>query len=221
MGSIGRCEIRSPAIGRAKTNFRGARGKARQHATAARARGTGFNLFGSNPHAALCKQVGAIRAKTVLEVAVGDGSRAIAVMGTLAKSGDPIRYFGIDQFELAGGAVSLKDFHRTLRAAGIRAQIFPEPVDRGLARFLHTIGMVDLVLLSEPAEILDDVRVRQLLTRISRPETTILYLQDETWVRLAARNSRRLPRPDPRSASFAAGVDKTREPSVNNWRRGH
>ncbi len=145
---------------------------------------SGFGLFGSNPHGALCKQVAAIQAKSVLEVAVGDGSRAIAVMGTLAKTAGPVRYYGIDQFELAGGSVSLKDFHRTLRAAGIRAQIFPEPVDRGLVRFLHTVGTVDLVLLSQPAEILEDQRVRQLLNRISRPETTILYLQDEAWVRL-------------------------------------
>ena len=84
-----------------------------------KSRGSGFNLFGSNPHGALCKQVRATQAKSVLEVGVGDGSRAVAVMGTLANSGSPIRYFGIDQFELAGGAVSLKDFHRSLRAAGI------------------------------------------------------------------------------------------------------
>ena len=67
---------------------------------------SGFGLFGSNPHGALCKQVAAIQAKSVLEVAVGDGSRAIAVMGTLAKTAGPVRYYGIDQFELAGGSVS-------------------------------------------------------------------------------------------------------------------
>lgn len=150
---------------------------------------SGFNLFGSHPHAALCKQIGALPARSVLEIGVGDGSRAVAVLGTLAKSGSPVRYFGIDQFELAGGAVSLKDFHRTMRGAGIRPQIFPEPVDRGLVRFLHTVGTADLVLLDQPAETLENPQVGQLLKRISNAQTTILYLQDDVWMPLTSRTT--------------------------------
>ena len=150
---------------------------------------SGFNLFGSHPHAALCKQIGSLPARSVLEIGVGDGSRAIAVLGTLAKSGNPVRYFGIDQFELAGGAISLKEFHRTMRGAGIRPQIFPEPVDRGLARFLHTVGTADLVLLDEAGETLENPQVGQLLKRISNPQTTILYLQDDAWMPLIGRTT--------------------------------
>lgn len=113
---------------------------------------------------------------------MGDGSRAVAVMGALAKQGIATRYFGMDQFELAGGEVSLRDFHRTMRGAGIRPQLFPEPVQSGLIRFLHTIGSVDLVLIAEPAEIEQDARTQQLLSRISHPKTTILVRKDDHWV---------------------------------------
>jgi hypothetical protein len=146
---------------------------------------SGFGLFGSNPHAALCKQVAATQAHSLLEIGVGDGSRAVAVLAALAKRGISARYFGMDQFELAGGEVSLREFHRTLRGAGIRPQLFPEPPERGLVRFLHTIGTVDLVLIADPAEVVEKAAVGQLLNRISHANTTILLLQDDQWVPLA------------------------------------
>lgn len=143
-----------------------------------------FGLFAGQPHASLCKLVAKTGARSVLEISVGDGSRAVAVVSTLAKQGEPIRYYGIDQFELVGGAVTLKDFHRTMRSAGIRPQILPEPVDRGLTRFLHTVGSVDLVLLSDPEGLADDGRVRQLLGRVSHSETTILQRHGDNWEKL-------------------------------------
>ena len=124
---------------------------------------SGFGLFSSNPHAALCKQVVAAAPRSILEIGVGDGTRAVAVMEALAKQGIAARYFGMDQFELAGGGLSLRDFHRTMRGAGIRPQLFPEPVPRGLIRFLHTIGSVDLVLVADPAEVEQDAGIQQLL----------------------------------------------------------
>ncbi len=144
----------------------------------------GFGLFVSNPHSGLCKLAAATQARSVLEIGVGDGSRAIAVVEALAKGGSSVRYFGIDQFELAG-TVSLKDFHRTLRAAGIHPQLFPETVSRGLVRFLHTVGRADLVLLSDGSKILEDPLCGSLLSRIAGPDTTILCLQDELWAPLA------------------------------------
>ena len=145
----------------------------------------GFSLFGGKTHGGLLKKIAKTGARSVLEISVGDGSRAVAVVETLGKKGVPIRYFGIDQFELGGGEVSLMDFHRTLRSAGIQAQLFPEDLDRGLVRFLHTIGTVDLVLIAEPVERLQEEQIRQLLSRISHGETTILYRQDESWVQFS------------------------------------
>ena len=146
-------------------------------------KGKGFGLFSSNPHSGLCKLAVATEARSVLEIGVGDGSRALAVVEALAKRGPAVRYFGIDQFELAG-TVSLKDFHRTLRAAGIHPQLFPETVNRGLIRFLHTVGRADLVLLSDGPSILDDPLSGSLLRRVSGPGTTILGLQDDLWAPL-------------------------------------
>jgi hypothetical protein len=143
-----------------------------------------FGLFGSNPHASLCKLAAATNASIVLEVSVGDGSRAIAVVQALTQRGGTVRYVGIDQFELSGGSVTLRDFHRTTRAAGIRPQIYPESTERGLIRFLHTVGRADLVLLSSPDELLQDVRIRHLLTRISHPKTTVLYRRGDAWLTL-------------------------------------
>lgn len=157
---------------------------ARPSVTAKPAASKGFSLFGGNPHAGLCKLVAASGAQTVLEVGVGDGSRAIAVVQTLAKQGITPRYCGIDEFELSGASLGLKDFHRNLRAAGIRAQIFPESVDRGLVKFLHTIGRADLVLLSRPGEWVEEPRIGHLLRRVSHPGSTILVFRNDAWSRL-------------------------------------
>ena len=147
---------------------------------ASKRKSKGFGLFASHPHSGLCKLAAATEARSVLEIGVGDGSRAIAVVEALAKGGSAIRYFGIDQFELAG-PVSLKDFHRSLRAAGIQPQLFPETVSRGLIRFLHTVGRAELVLLSDGPKILEDPLSGTLLSRISGPSTTILCRQDDVW----------------------------------------
>ncbi len=51
------------------------------------ARKSGLNLFGSaGPHAALCKQIKSMSVRSVLEINVEDGSRAIAVLETLMKN---------------------------------------------------------------------------------------------------------------------------------------
>ncbi len=152
----------------------------------AQAASGGFSLFGGNPYSALCKKVAKTGASSVLEIAVGDGSRAIAIHECLTKKGGQVRYYGIDQFEAAGGSNTLKDFHRTLRAANVRAQIFPESVNQALVRFLHTVGSVDLVLISSPEGVVDDPVVQQLLARISHPGTQILYQKGDVWAEYAA-----------------------------------
>ena len=56
-------------------------------------------MFGGGPHSGLCKQLKAVSVHSVLEVGVGDGSQAIAVMETLSRQSDSIRYYAIDEFE--------------------------------------------------------------------------------------------------------------------------
>jgi len=153
----------------------------RSKSTSAGTLSSGFGLFGAKPHGGLCKLVGRTQARSVLEVGVGDGSRAIAIVETLRQHVDSVHYFGIDQFELADGALSLREFHQKMRAAGIHPQIFPESVESGLVKFLHRIGKADLVLLSDAETALDKPRVVQLLHRLSTPTTTILCQSEDGW----------------------------------------
>ena len=51
----------------------------------------------------------------------------------------------------AASGLTDKDILDELRGAGIRPQVFPEPTDRALLRFAHTLGHVDLILVSATA----------------------------------------------------------------------
>ncbi len=157
-----------------------------------------FGIFGSaSPHAGLCKLIKPMCVKSVLEIGVDDGSRAIAVLETLAKNlpataldstesaktqaASPIRYIVIDQFEMGGGTTTLKQFHQTLRGAAIRPQVFPEPIERGLTRVAHTIGAVDLILISTPTDQWQTTSVLGLIARVSRADTKLIYRNGDTW----------------------------------------
>lgn len=160
-----------------------------------------LNLFGGgNPHAPLCKMIRTTTAKTVVEIGVEDGSRAIAVMGTLMQNLPPapaadsacdgesatpalpaIRYVAVDQFEMAGGETTLKQFHRTLREAELRATVYPEPIDRAITRVAHTIGVVDLVLIATAAEQWQTPANEALMKRICHASTVVLYREGSDW----------------------------------------
>lgn len=170
-----------------------------------------LNVFGTNnPHASLCKLIRTSTARTVVEIGVQDGSRTIAVTGTLslnlppapapapiavtdsavdaaadsdaAKPAAPaIRYIAVDQFEMAGGATTLKQFHRTLREADVRATVYPEPMDRALTRVAHTIGAVDLVLIAVPPPQWQTPAIEALVKRICHPSTQVLFLDGTDW----------------------------------------
>ena len=137
-------------------------------------------MFGGKPHASLRKRLKTITAASVLELGVGDGSQAIAVMETLSTKSDSIRYFGIDEFEMADG-VNLKQFHQTLRNRNIRPQLFPGSVERGLIKIAHTFGFVDLILVADGGVVDSDPAILGLLNRVSHDGTVILVARNETW----------------------------------------
>jgi len=139
-----------------------------------------FGLFGGGSHSALCKQLRTAQVDSVLEIGVGDGSQAIAVMETLSRQSDSVRYYAIDEFEMSGG-VNLKQFHQSLRNHDIRPQLFPGSVERGLMKIAHTIGSVDLILLSDASVIDDNPSGSDMVARISHEGTKVLVARNETW----------------------------------------
>ena len=144
--------------------------------------GRGILGLGSRgPHAALCKQLRGLKVGTVLDISVGDGTRSMAVLSTLARENPAIRYAAIDQFEMSGGPVTLKEFHQSLRAANVRPQIFPDSIERGLVRVSSTIGAIDLVLIAAEPETWQTPAVLALLPRILHPESLVLCQTDEMW----------------------------------------
>ncbi len=96
-----------------------------------------------------------------------------------------VRYIVIDQFEMAGGATTLKQFHQTLRGAEIRPQVFPEPIDRGLTRVAHTVGAVDLILIAAARDQWQTPEISKLIGRVSHVGTIVLHRDGEVWKTLA------------------------------------
>lgn len=141
---------------------------------------TTFGIFSGGPHSGLCKLLKPLSVQSVLEIGVGDGSQAIAVMETLSRQSDSIRYYAVDEFEMAGG-VNLKQFHQTLRNHNIHPQLFPGPVDRGLMKIAHTIGSVDLILVADASVIDSNPAVTEMLARISHEGTGVLVARNDTW----------------------------------------
>jgi hypothetical protein len=140
-----------------------------------------FGIFRGGPHSPLQKRLRALSVSSVLEIGVGDGSQAVAVMETLSGQSDTIRYYGIDEFEMAGG-VNLKEFHQHLRNHNIHPRLFPGSVDRALMQIAHTVGAVDLVLVADSGLLDEHPAIAGLLARVSHPATTVLVSRDETWV---------------------------------------
>jgi formylglycine-generating enzyme required for sulfatase activity len=138
-----------------------------------------FDLVSGGPHGPLCRMIKKTNAASVLEVGVGDGTRAAAVLSTLLKArGEAaIRYIAIDQFELADGPITLKQFNQQIRAVGVKPSLIPLPIEQGLARVAHTFGAVDLVLLADP----ETGGIDHWLARVSGPQSLVLQFDGQTW----------------------------------------
>ena len=138
-----------------------------------------LDLVSSGPHAGLCRQIKKSSIRSVLEIGIGDGSRAQQIINVLEKSDaeGPIRYHVIDQFEMAGGSLSLKDYHKQLRNIGVKPNLIPMPTAAGIARFANTVGVVDLVIL-EGAELCD---IQPQLQRILSPSAMVFQYDGENY----------------------------------------
>ncbi len=91
----------------------------------------------------------------------------------------PIHYIAIDEFEMGGNALSLRDFHKQLREFPAKAHLVPMTIDAGLDRVVRTYGQVDLVLWSAdqpptPAQ-------QNALTRLCKPSTIVFAQENGRW----------------------------------------
>ncbi len=89
----------------------------------------------------------------------------------------------IDQFEMAGGEVTLKAFHKSMRSEGIRPHVFPEPINRGLVSVANTIGPVDLVIIAASQDQWQTPETHSLLARVTHSDTVVLFQDEESWER--------------------------------------
>lgn len=143
-------------------------------------------------HPALLKAIRGVSATSVLDIAVGDGARAVEVLEALSAAAtkknravepDPIHYIALDQFEMGDGEVTLRQFHQTMRLAGIRPQVFPDATDPGLLKIAHTFGAVDLVILGAENGLAQQPMQLEFLGRILYKDSIVLVQTDDRWER--------------------------------------
>ena len=136
-------------------------------------------LLTGGPHAQLTKQLRKLNVNSILEVGVGDGDRALAVIDCLQRcdADQRLRYVAVDQFEVSG-SVPLREFHKQLRTADVNANLIPMPTAAGLDRVARTYGQMDLILWDDESFDINDAP----LDRLCSPEGVVFCCQEGQWV---------------------------------------
>ena len=116
--------------------------------------------------------------QSVLEVGLGDASRCQRLMEWLFWQNPDVklRYAAIDMFE-AGGGISLKQFHSTVTQQGAKPLPIPGDLITGLPRVVHTIGAVDLLILSEDIDSVSQPQIASFLERALH-ESSLIFATD-------------------------------------------
>jgi hypothetical protein len=121
------------------------------------------------------KLIGNKTIRSILDLRVGDGSRAVELLEAIVDSNTPTpKYVAIGLFELGSEPLTVRHFHQKIRAAGAHPVAIPMPIAEGLKHLSETIGVVDLVLLDSDQERWKDPKLARLLNRISPPGTLVL-----------------------------------------------
>ncbi len=145
-----------------------------------------LDFVSGGPHASLCRMIKKSGATRILEVGVGDGTRAMAVLSTLAKSkpGAELKYIAIDLFEMGDGQLTLKEFHQQLRTINVKPHLIPMPYEQGLVRVVHTFGTVDLLLLADQ----DLDSCDPLIARVTDSSSLVLHFDGQNWKQIETKN---------------------------------
>ncbi|EMI54029.1 hypothetical protein [Rhodopirellula sallentina] len=143
-----------------------------------------LSMLSRGEHDALLKLINKQRPSSILEIGVGDGSRMPAILAMMDQSGvtqDSLKAIVIDEFELGGGVVAMRDYHRQLAGLSIRPVIFPEPVGRGLVSVAHRFGAVDLVLVDTAVEETNSQDLATFLGKVTHPGSQVLSNASGKW----------------------------------------
>lgn len=118
---------------------------------------------------------------SVLDVSVGNGTRSLAMLRALTHKGHstPLQYIAIDEFEMGGNLLTLREFHKQLREYPAKAQLVPMPIDAGLDRVVRTYGQVDAIIWAGQQP--PTAQQRNALLRLSKPGTVMFSTENGRW----------------------------------------
>lgn len=136
------------------------------------------------------KVVGSRIVHSILDIDVGDGSRAVELLEAIVDSNSPPpKYVAIGLFELAGEKLTVRQFHQKVRAVGGQAIVIPLSLADGLRRLSQTMGTVDLVLLNGHDNRVSDPVVVRLLQRVA-PANSLVLRSDSSgrWQPMSAQS---------------------------------
>lgn len=143
-----------------------------------------LSMLSRGEHDGLLKIIQERKPSRILEIGVGDGSRTPALLSMLSQSGcqpGDVKVIVIDEFELAGGDVTMRDYHRQLAGLSIRPVIFPEPVGRGIFSVAHRFGAVDMVLVDAKVSATYPDELANLLVKVTHERSVVLSNESGKW----------------------------------------
>jgi|GEM_PF-1315834 len=112
---------------------------------------------------------------SILDTNIGDASRAVELLEAIVCDAVPRpKYVAIDDFDLAGGGMTVLQFHQRVRRVGGQAVPIPGAIDEGLRQLSRTLGTVDLVLIDNSKTQLQTEETRRLISRVTHPGTLLL-----------------------------------------------
>lgn len=148
-----------------------------------------LSMLSRGEHDGLVKTLTKLQPSSVLEIGIGDGSRTPAVVQALAAANPALKYAVIDQFEMVGGTVKLRDFHGQLAGLAIRPSIIPETAARGVVTVLHRLGMMDAIILDPSLDAETLAELDTVLSKVSYADTMILRQTNGKWQSTASNST--------------------------------
>lgn len=143
-----------------------------------------LSLLSRGEHESLIRLIETHAPASLLEIGVGDGTRMPAILSRWPKptsdAASP-KIAVIDEFEMGGSPLSLRQYHHALAGLPVRPLIIPEPVEKGIVSVLHRLGTMDMVLVDPDTEAKMGAQWDRTVRRILHPRTVVLSQKQGKW----------------------------------------